>query len=229
MAKTGNIDMNKYLMKIAAMTAEDATSYLYSEYNKLKESTGATDLSVSSPFDSKYWDAISSNGARVKLDWGKKVQGKIQPEYSISYAEPHILTRLATPIYPLFQSSVNSKLLRDLVKVHEGLEAEEFDKHVLPVIRGHSGEGDKPEVVRRFLVSGHINPAVIMRESNVVSDLGDQKAFRKLIAHRRIFDNPWLKLVSGKSYGDRFSEEDLNKARSFFDIPIHSTKAQEEN
>ncbi len=212
--------MNRYLEKIASMTVGDATSYMDTEYRKLVDKHNIEHREVHGIFDKDYWEAVRSGGHFMKWSVGKYDSAKISPKYSVLSSDAGVVTRLRSPIYKLWQTKKDRDLIGSLSRLHEAIEVDEFNNSVLPILKQHLGEGGKPSVDRKLKVGDHINPAVVMRESNLLSQIGRHGAFDKLFAYRKAYDDPILLKITGKRYGDTFTQEDMDKARSYFDKPL---------
>ena len=204
------------------MSAVDATSYIDKEYDRLISEAGAATDDVSSILSKKYWATLGKGGHAFSFSVRKRPEGGVDEHYSVDHASPNLITRALTPIYGVFQGKKDRSLVYSLGRLHEAIEVDEFKNNILPILKAHMGEGPKPSIDRGFMVNGHISPAVVMRESNMVNKIGHHDALSHLFRYRRRHDEPVLLQLTGKKYGEEFSEQDLEKARRLYDRPLTS-------
>lgn len=204
------------------MSEEEALKRLENEYRGLLSRTRANHHDTGGVFSRDYWKALKSGGHEMGWVVSRDDSGKLVARYDLRHAPPGLLTRYLSPIYGVFQPKSHTDLTHAVSKVHEAIEADEFNDHVLPVLKRHLGEGPPPTVDRGFMVQGHVNPAVVMRESNLLREIGDLPALDRLRKYRKGTDDIVLQHITGKVYGDEFTEEDFNKARAFYDSPVAS-------
>lgn len=214
--------MNRYLEKIAEMSIADAATHATEEYERLLKTHGARDVTTGNVLSKRYWTAVRSGGHGMSWRIQKKPGGGFDESYEAIHATPNVLTRYLSPIYGVIQNKQDVSLVNSVSKLHEAIELDEFRNHVLPILKRHFGEGPPPDIDRGFMVSGHMNPAVVMRESNFVNRLGAHEALSRLAKYRRTYDDPTLLAITGKRYGEVFSEEEMDKARTYYDKPVTS-------
>lgn len=207
--------MNKYLTKIAASVVGSDADYLNKAYDMLILTTGAKTIETGNPFSKRYWDAAWKTGGNyMSWDVSKDSDGSTKPTYSLVHAKPNVLTRLLSPAHSIIEPKDVTDTTYSLGKVHEGIEAQEHLNHEFPlwkdIIEGTPGDKLTPEST-----SGHVNLAVIMRESNIVNSLKNKNLVQKHTAERKDREDHLLYNICKKVYGDHFTDEDIARARHF--------------
>lgn len=217
---------NKYLEKISKLqSVEDYTRKLNSESIDTLNDLKAELIKVDRKKDPLlYNQAMSTGGHGVRWSiHGDKDGNTVTDSIKILHTDPNWRLRLKSPLYSLFQSRKTSDLMSAMGLRHEVLEAAEIRNRLFPtilrIIKEKSGEPIPSNVVitddKDRVIGDHANLAVLMLESNLINSSPYKDRLSKLIKYRLKHESNILKNLTGKSYGDYFTEEDIAKGRHY--------------
>lgn len=225
--------MNKYLEKLAE-AYPDLASYLAdlnAENDRLKEGNNVTHI------DSSNKTLIERISRKIIHEKGGGFTHYFVPDVSDKSVplKGHVLVQTASnpswterlfhPLHSVFDGSKRRSARDSLILHHELLESDEFNNTILPRIQQDYLKGSLRQGYNAYGVSikkdgkeigVHNTLAVLMRESNRVRLSPDIKAFDLLRKWRKNSgESDLLFTLTGKHYGEEFSEEDLIKGRNY--------------